>query len=98
MKAEHFGLALSRYGDSSQNWSKVMSADASMTPFEYAGGSIVPQTGIYLLEHSCSRIAQKMIAVQGRRFIMCPECIDGGRYLLQRAVPLMTEDPDLSNG
>ena len=76
---------------------QFMSADATTPPVECAGGSLVPQTGIYILEHSCSRTAQKVVAVRGQRFLTCPECVDGGRYVLERAVTLVTEDPDLTS-
>jgi hypothetical protein len=69
-------------------------AHAVTSPVEYAAGSRVPQTGIYIFQHTCSRPAQEVVAVRGWRLPACAECVDGGGYLLQRAVPRLDEDPD----
>ena len=69
-------------------------AHAATSPIQYAAGSRVPQTGIYIFQHTCSRPAQEFIAVRGWRLPACAECIGGGEYLLQRAVPGLDEDPD----
>jgi hypothetical protein len=69
-------------------------ADAATSPVQYAAGSRVTQTGIYIFRHTCSRPAQEVIAVRGWRLPACDECIGGGGYLLQRAVPGIDEDPD----
>jgi hypothetical protein len=59
---------------------------------EYAAGSRVPKSGIYLYRHTCSRPAQEVVVVRGSRFPRCSEC--AGHYLLQRAAPAPDEDPD----
>lgn len=63
--------------------------------FEYPAGSLAGQTGIYIFEHACSRPPQTVVAARGQRLPGCPECMDGGRYLLKQAVPHLSEDPDL---
>jgi hypothetical protein len=69
-------------------------AHAVISPVQYAAGSRAPRTGIYIFEHTCSRRAQELIAIRGWRLPACAECMGGGRYLLQRAVPRLDEDPD----
>ena len=64
------------------------------SPVECAAGTRVPLTGIYFLQHTCSRPAEEVVAVRGRRFDTCAECKAGGTYLLKRAAPLINEDPD----
>jgi len=69
-------------------------AHAATSLVQYAAGSRVPQTGIYIFQHTCSRPAQEVIALRGWRLPACAECAGGGGYLLQRAVPGIDEDPD----
>ena len=65
---------------------------ADISPEPYPAGSPVALTGIYTLQHACSRPAQDMVAVRGRRFLACPDCAGG--YVLKCAAPLPDEDPD----
>jgi hypothetical protein len=85
-----------RASEKSQKENAVHSenADAATSPVQYAAGSRVPQTGIYIFQHTCSRPAQEVIALRGWRLPACAECVGGGGYLLQRAVPGIDEDPD----
>ena len=69
-------------------------AQAVTCPVECAAGARVPLTGIYVLQHTCSQPAQEVVAVRGRKFDTCAECKAGGTYLLKRAAPLVSEDPD----
>jgi hypothetical protein len=61
---------------------------------QYAAGSRVPQTGIYIFQHNCSRPPEDVIAVRGQRLPSCVECSGGGEYLLKFAAPRPDEDPD----
>ena len=72
-------------------------AHAVTSPIKCAAGSRVPQTGIYIFQHTCSRPAQEGVALRGWRLPACAECIGGGEYLLQRAVPGLDEDPDFKS-
>jgi hypothetical protein len=67
------------------------------SPVQCAAGSRAPQTGIYIFRHTCSRPAQEGVALRGWRLPACAECIGGGEYLLQRAVPGLDEDPDFKS-
>jgi hypothetical protein len=71
-----------------------VNAPAVTSLVQYAAGSRVPQTGIYIFQHTCSRLLQEVIAVSGWRFPACAEYIGGGGYLLMRAAPGPDEDPD----
>jgi hypothetical protein len=88
-----------RASEKSQRENAVHSenAHAATSPIQYAAGSRVPQTGIYIFRHTCSRPAQEGVALRGWRLPACAECIGGGEYLLQRAVPGLDEDPDFKS-
>ena len=70
------------------------STEAVTSLVKCAAGARVPLTGIYVLQHTCSRPAQEVVGVRGRQFHTCAECKTGGTYLLKRAAPLIHEDPD----
>ena len=82
---------------SRRNTVHAENGDAATSAVKCAAGSRVPQTGIYIFEHTCSRPAQEVVAVRGWRLPVCVECTDGGEYLLQFAAPGLEEDPDFKS-
>jgi len=71
-----------------------LDASAAAPLLPYPAGSIVRETGIYVLQHTCSRPPQNIAAIRGQRFPTCAQCIGGGAYTLKLAAPLPEEDPD----
>jgi hypothetical protein len=71
-----------------------LNTQAADPPVESSPGAQVVQTGIYTLEHTCSRPTQDLVGIRGQVFPACALCPGGGRYFLKLAVPLANEDPD----
>src|SRR5579864_8564084 len=70
------------------------------SPIQYATGAVVPQTGIYLFQHTCSRLPQEIIVarevllVSGERFPACKACGEELRFHLVRTAPYIFHDED----
>ena len=61
---------------------------------EFKAGEIVPQSGIYLIEHDPAHIAaHEVTVVQGRRFPVCRHC-QHLRFTLVHAAQHIDESDD----